>query len=116
MRVILAAVAVVCLAGCPTPPPPNPPPQPPDASDASPGILDAYAVPDAPVTPCEAACAALRAAGCHTGSAPNCVADMAHIDGSRLVREPGNGLPLTCADVAAAKTPADVRALGLGCP
>ncbi len=105
IRYVLAALA---LAACV--PAPVTPPQPPDASDAS-GIPDTA---PGPMTPCEAACAALRAVGCHDGEVANCVAVWAHIDGARILRT-ASGKPATCVAAASVHTLAEAKAQGARC-
>ncbi len=99
------------LACHPTPPTPMPPI---DASDAAPfpvPVLDGASPSD-----CAAACAAMQAAGCSEGTAPGCATDEATMERMRLDPNPRNrNLPLTCADVAAIKSQADLRALHQKC-
>jgi hypothetical protein len=99
----LVLVLPLLLAACPTPAP-VPPPSP-DASDA--------ASEAALATDCERACAAMQLAGCVVR--PNCAAVLDANTRARRIRNPLTGGALTCAELAAAKTPADVNALGQGC-
>ncbi len=106
----LISLFALALAACV--PTPTPAPVPPDA-DAAPAP-PAPPSDAAPTTPCAAACASLSALGCSEGKSAECTTVMAHVDGSRLIREP-SGKPLTCADVASAHTVDAVRALGVAC-
>lgn len=109
----LLVLAAVLLAGCPSQPPVVPPG--PDASDASAPAVDAQRViVDAPITPCEAACANLATLGCPPPAA-DCATVMAHVESMRLIRTTA-GAPLTCAALAAATSQAGVSALGVKCP
>ena len=104
---------VSALAGCPSQPPVVPPG--PDASDASAPPVDAqHVVGDAPLTPCESACANLAALECPPPAA-DCATVMAHVESMRLIRTTA-GAPLTCAALAAATSQAAVSALGVKCP
>lgn len=100
-----ALLVMVLLSGCTPTPQPVPPPTP-DASDA------------APPSPgdCAAACQALTNAGCTEGQAVTCISRMLTIERGRLDPNPKRfNLPLTCADVAAVKTAADVHDVGQKC-
>lgn len=111
-RALLAGLALMLNACPPSPvPPPNP-----DASDArAPSMADALvATTDAAIAQCQPACAALAAAGCGEGKSPECVNVLYAIDNARLERTP-SGVPLTCAALAAVRTPADAQMLGLRC-
>lgn len=110
MRALPLLLLVAALAACP--PLPVPPPNP-DASDAMPPVPMGDALPP-PSTPCEAACAALRGAGCSEGAALDCARVLGHLDGQRIVRTP-SGVPLTCAAVATVHTHAEARAQGIAC-
>jgi hypothetical protein len=96
-------VSALHVACTPVPAPVTPPP---DASDAAPA--------PAPLAgACAAACAAMQAAGCAV--LPTCTATLTRdVDGEHRIRKP-SGTPLTCADLAAVKTAADVQALGQPC-
>jgi hypothetical protein len=99
------------LACHPTPPTPMPPI---DASDAAP--FPTPSLDGGFTTACVAACAALKAASCSEGSDPACAASETTMEAHRLDPNPQKGnLPLTCADVSAVKTAADVRALHQKC-
>ena len=100
-----ALVLLLVLGAC-TPSPPSPsPPVMPDASDA-----------DTPVSPsCAAACAVMSSPAIHCpGITSRCPRTMANLEHDRLLRTPDGGAT-SCACVAAAKTPADVTACGVGC-
>jgi hypothetical protein len=107
-----AILLLACVACTPLPPPAPIP----DASDASAfGAGDApLAVADGPLTPCEAACAVLAAAGCPAGRAGDCARVLASVEAGRLIRT-SSGASLTCQAVANAKTGNDIHALGLSC-
>lgn len=106
-QALALALVLTFLAGCPAPAPPSPPPGP-DATDAAP-------LPPGPfASPCQAACDALRSAGCPEGSQADCITVLAHIDGDRLVRTPA-GPAMTCASVAAVKSVAEARQQGIRC-
>jgi hypothetical protein len=95
---LLALCAVACQAH-PISPPPD--------ADASPAVIQA---PDgALLPPCQAACDALDAVGCHAPFG-DCVRTMAHLDGNPegIVV---SGQPITCNQVAAVRTLAEARAL-----
>jgi hypothetical protein len=114
LALALGSIGLGVLAACPPPAPPGP--VPPDASDAAPmppQAPDAAPVPPPPSTPCGAACVVLTTY-CGTQQA-DCERVMSAVDGTRLIREP-SGRPLSCRDIAAAKSAVDVRALGAACP
>jgi hypothetical protein len=105
--------------GCP---PPAPLPPSPDASDASAGLPDALPAPSEASPPpppgpasadCVAACQAMTTAGCVVQS--DCAPTLTIAVSSRLIRNARTGNALTCADLAVAKTAADVQALGQAC-
>lgn len=98
-------VAGVVLQACPSPAP-APAPSPTDAPPPP---------PSPPSSSCASACAALAQAGCTEGRDEGCATSLAAIERRQLVTEKDSGRPLTCADLAAARTPADVLALGAGC-
>lgn len=106
IRSALVLFVAWCLLACPQAPV-SPPV---DASDASPSALGE----GGPMVPCQAACARLALLGCAEGTSPVCYTTLSHADGSHKERKP-DGHPLTCADVADARTVADVRALGQPC-
>ena len=114
----IAAIAVVLMALTPACPPSPAPPKP-DASDAAPPtpITDAQppqeaSLPPPPAdggsTPCAAACANLAALGCQEGKAPNCRSVCEHSQGTITDLHP--------AELAKARTKAEVRALKVACP
>jgi hypothetical protein len=84
-----------------------------NAPDASPPAPVPIPPPPAPIDPtCTGACTALALAGCNEGRSPSCAAALSNVQGH--LAEP-SGRPLTCADLSAVKTAADVRALGQAC-
>ncbi len=101
LALIGALLALSCRGG-PVSPSPD--------ADAAPGLVQA---PDgALLAPCEAACEVLTAVGCEV-MAGDCVRALSHVDSTPgTILEP-NGRPLTCIDIAAARTKADVQALGI---
>lgn len=105
----LGLAGCLVLTACPPGAPPAP--VPPDATDAAPTpASDA----SAPMTPCQAACDVLaRLCG---PQKPDCVTAMAHVDGSKSIRNGATGKPLTCMDVADAGSAAELRAIGETCP
>jgi hypothetical protein len=63
---------------------------------------------------CYPACANYRALGCAEGSSIECPVTLSKVSARGIIVEE-NGSTLSCADLAAAKTAADVKALGLPC-
>lgn len=114
MKLAVLAVAfvgaVALLAACPPPTPPSPPP---DASDAAPAPPEAGPAPPAPSSPCDAACAAMTKAGCVVQ--PDCSAVLTRDTAARRIRNAKTGAALTCPELAAVQTSADVKALGQSC-
>ena len=68
--------------------------------------------PPVPSASCDAACAALAAAGCAEGKAADCPATLTNSDGKLAMP---NGKQLTCPQLAGVKSPSDVEALGQPC-
>ena len=106
--------------GCPSVPPVAPPP---DASDAlaPPGPTEDGAPPTppgpAPNAACLQACATLVKVGCAFGdSGPACGAFFTRDLAIGKIANAATGKPLTCADIAAATTKAQIVALGFACP
>jgi hypothetical protein len=107
------ALLLVLSACTPQPSPVVPTP---DASDAS--AFGETAPPAPPAPPpassvCMAACAAEQAAGCVVLS--DCGSVLQARTQARLARNAKTGNALTCDDLAAVKTAADVKALGQPC-
>jgi hypothetical protein len=99
------AIVFLALVACP----PAKSPHVPDASDAS---TDA----PSPSVACLSACDALVVVGCSEGSDVRCAVRLQTINDGRLDPNPANGrLPLTCLDVRAVHSEADVRAIGQRC-
>jgi hypothetical protein len=112
---IFFAVLGACNSCTPSPTPVVPTP---DASDAASQAETAPtpsldAAPPTPPTACAQACAAMQAAGCVVQA--NCAAVLAADTAVRRFRNPKTGNALTCAELAAVKTAADVVALGQSC-
>ena len=102
----LLLLAVAC-----TPVPPVVPT--PDASDAS-ALGEAAPATDSGFTgPCAPACLELQVLGCVV--LPDCATVLQQDTTNRLIRNAKTGQPLTCADVAAARSVADVKAMGQPC-
>lgn len=103
----LVGCALLLSLGCPPATPPGP--MPPDATDGapSPSSLDGG-------VSCASACARLSELGCDAGSAMLCVAKLTQEEGARLVRLHDGGA-LRCADIALARSPADLSWLGITC-
>lgn len=100
-RLLALAILSGSLAACPQPGP-GPAPVPPDATDGASPSAD----------PCQAACDRMVALGCVVGTA--CVAAEHHMQDAKEIRKPAGGA-LTCADVAAALSLAELRTLGVRC-
>jgi hypothetical protein len=119
MRLVTALLFSAALLGCPAPTPPNPAPGP-DA-DAAPGPTPPPSPdgsPPAPPGDCAKACAALAAANCPEGLAPNCVDRFTTIDQRRLERVPCGAAvcpSVTCAALSGVRNAAEARALGQKC-
>jgi hypothetical protein len=123
VRFVLALPLLALLAACPTPGPVVPPN--PDASDAS-ALGDSPPPPPPAIVdggfaftgPCAAACTAMALDGCVVRSDCEAVLENATgvaIGSKPLVRNAATGQWLTCADLAATKTAASVKALGQSC-
>lgn len=114
---IVAVMVAYGVAGCPQPPKPAPGPDADANSPPPPPASDGAVLSDI----CAHACEALALAGCREGDpaptpASACYKNAATIEKLRLNPNPAKGgAPLTCADLTAAKTPADVRAMGQEC-
>lgn len=111
MKLPIASLFALALAGCPSTPAVTPPP---DASDAVAPPPPAPAAGD-----CTAACSALTAAGCALGSGSICPGFLQTMSTAGKTPNPANGnRPLTCADItpATVKTKADAQKLGFACP
>jgi hypothetical protein len=135
MRTLMPVLAVVFamstlgMAGCPNPGP-NPPgpgdasadgtvstmdsaPTPTPTVDAAPPPPVVDAAPPPPGDPCGLACSQMNDMGCP--QAADCTKVLGLAQANRIIRNPKTGQVLTCADLVAAKTPADVKANGWNC-
>jgi hypothetical protein len=94
------------LSGCPSP---SPQPSPPVADGAAPP-------PPAPSSACAAACAHVKTLGCPVGGEQGCAESFDSWDhGAAHIRRKDNGMALTCADVNAATSAAQLEAMGFSC-
>lgn len=101
LTVLAAGLCAAFLAACPTEPSPSSSTSPAPDRDAS--------FPKPAEDPCDAACAAMRTAGCAEGLDSKCATVCGHVlDAGVVVR-----LDVSC--LARAMTKADVRACGVAC-
>jgi hypothetical protein len=113
LAILIVAIPLLgglVLTACPAPGPVAPPN--PDASDAASYAADAPSTPGSPA--CAAACAHLITIGC--GQIYTCPSTLTKVEADRMLANPANGRrPLTCADLSAAASVADVQARGWNC-
>lgn len=110
---MLGVVLTLALMGCPSVPPVVPPP---DASDA---VAPPGPTPGADGAPsaCAEACVLLTEFGCAIGDATaSCETFFARDLAVGKIANAVTGKPLTCTDIAAATTKAQIVALGFACP
>jgi hypothetical protein len=94
----VALLLLVSAAACQTPAP------------ASPWLDGGF------TTSCQQACTVVAGFSCPEGAAGDCASSFSSWDqGPAHIRRPDTGAALTCVDVAAATSVAQLRAMGVGC-